>query len=75
MALEPLIPRRRDDADESIGGFVTRRFGREATAYLAEPLLAGIHAGDVDRLSVGALFPRLVEAERAHGSLLRAFRH
>ncbi len=39
----------------------TRRFGREAVTYLAEPLLAGIHAGDVDRLSIGALFPRFVE--------------
>ena len=61
-------------ADESIGAFMTRRFGDEATTYLAEPLLAGIHAGDVDRLSVRALFPRLVDAERKHGSLLRAFR-
>ncbi len=52
----------------------TRRFGREAATYLAEPLLAGIHAGDVDRLSMRALFPRFVEAERQHGSLLRAFR-
>ena len=53
---------------------MTRRFGAEATTYLAEPLLAGIHAGDVDRLSVRALFPRFVDAERKHGSLLRAFR-
>ena len=74
MGLELFVPARRDDADESIGSFMTRRFGAEATTFLAEPLLAGIHAGDVDRLSVRALFPRFVEAERAHGSLLRAFR-
>ena len=74
MGMELFVPARRDDADESIGGFMTRRFGREAVTYLAEPLLAGIHAGDVDRLSIKALFPRFVEAERAHGSLLRAFR-
>jgi oxygen-dependent protoporphyrinogen oxidase len=73
MGGELFIPPRRDDADESIGAFMTRRFGREAATYLAEPLLAGIHAGDVDRLSVRALFPRLVDAEREHGSLLRAF--
>ena len=42
--------------------------------YLAEPLLAGIHAGDVDRLSMRALFPRLLEAERQSGSVIRAFR-
>ena len=74
MAAELFVPPRRDDADESIGAFMRRRFGSEATTYLAEPLLAGIHAGDVDRLSVRALFPRFVEAERTHGSLLRAFR-
>jgi len=73
MGAELFVPPRRDDSDESIGAFMTRRFGREATDYLAEPLLAGIHAGDVDRLSVKALFPRFVAAERAHGSLLRAF--
>jgi oxygen-dependent protoporphyrinogen oxidase len=74
MARELFVAARRDEADESIGAFMTRRFGTEATIYLAEPLLAGIHAGDVDRLSVRALFPRLVDAERKHGSLLRAFR-
>jgi protoporphyrinogen/coproporphyrinogen III oxidase len=74
MALEPLMPRRTGDEDESIGGFVRRRFGKEAVDYLAEPLLAGIHAGDVERLSVRALFPRLVDAEHNAGSVLRAFR-
>jgi len=74
MGGEMFVPRREDQSDESIGAFMTRRFGAEATTFLAEPLLAGIHAGDVDRLSVRALFPRFVEAERTHGSLLRAFR-
>lgn len=76
MAAEVLVPRRdwQDEDDESIGAFVARRFGREAADYLAEPLLAGIHAGDVDDLSVRVLFPRLVETERQHGSILRAFR-
>jgi len=74
MGGELFVAPRRDESDESIGAFMTRRFGQEATTYLAEPLLAGIHAGDVDRLSIRALFPRLVDAERQHGSLLRAFR-
>jgi protoporphyrinogen/coproporphyrinogen III oxidase len=73
MGAEWLVPPRRDTSDESIGAFMRRRFGAEAATYLAEPLLAGIHAGDVDRLSVRALFPRFVEAEREYGSLLRAF--
>lgn len=74
MAAELFVPAKTDDADESIGSFMRRRFGHEATDFLAEPLLAGIHAGDVDRLSIRALFPRFVETERTHGSLLRAFR-
>jgi oxygen-dependent protoporphyrinogen oxidase len=74
MASEVFVAPRRDGRDESIAEFMTRRFGREATTYLAEPLLAGIHAGDVDRLSVRSVFPRLVDSEQQYGSVLRAFR-
>jgi protoporphyrinogen/coproporphyrinogen III oxidase len=74
LASELLIPGHRGDEDESIGAFVRRRFGEEAVDYLAEPLLAGIHAGDVEELSMRALFPRLLEAEHQAGSVLRAFR-
>ncbi len=74
MALEVVIPRRDGDDDEPIGAVVRRRFGDEAVDYLAEPLLAGIHAGDVDRLSLRALFPRLLDAERTSGSVIRALR-
>jgi protoporphyrinogen/coproporphyrinogen III oxidase len=74
MGAELFVPRTTGAGDESIGAFMTRRFGAEATTYLAEPLLAGIHAGDVDRLSLRALFPRFADAEQKHGSLIRAFR-
>jgi oxygen-dependent protoporphyrinogen oxidase len=74
MAAEMVVPRSPDGADESIAGFVRRRFGAEAADYLAEPLLAGIHAGDAERLSVRALFPRLVHAEQQTGSVIRSFR-
>ena len=75
MACEMFVPRGAGGGeDESIGTFVRRRFGQEAVDYLAEPLLAGIHAGDVDRLSAQALFPRLLDAERRSGSVIRAFR-
>jgi protoporphyrinogen/coproporphyrinogen III oxidase len=74
MAMEVLVPRRTSRDDESLASFVRRRFGEEAVDYLADPLLAGIHAGDVDRLSTMALFPRLAEAERTSGSVIRGFR-
>lgn len=72
MAIELVMPARRHQSDESIGSFMRRRFGEQAVTYLAEPLLAGIHAGDVNRLSMRAAFPRLLDAERTHGSVIRA---
>lgn len=77
MAAELFVPKRATSlasTDESIADFVRRRFGPEAVTYIAEPLLAGIHAGDVERLSMRALFPRLVDAETRSGSVIRAFR-
>lgn len=73
MATE-IVRRRAIGGDESIGSFIRRRFGQEALDYLAEPLLAGIHAGDVDQLSIHALFPRLVALEQRYGSVLRGLR-
>ncbi len=75
MAAEIFVPPASASEDESIGAFVRRRFGEEAVTYVAEPLLAGIHAGDVERLSMRSLFPRLVEAEAKAGSVIKAFRH
>ena len=74
IAAELVIPRAVNKGDESIAGFVRRRFGPEAVTYIAEPLLAGIHAGDVERLSMRALFPRLIDAEARAGSVIKAFR-
>lgn len=74
MACEIALPRRGGDDDESIAAFVRRRFGEEAVDYLAEPLLAGIHAGDAEQLSMRALFPRLLDAELTTGSVIRSFR-
>jgi oxygen-dependent protoporphyrinogen oxidase len=45
--------------DVSIGAFLRARFGSEVVSTLAQPLLGGIHAGDIDRLSLPALFPGL----------------
>lgn len=71
MGMERVVPRRRDGADESIAGFFRRRLGREALAFVGDPLLAGIHAGDPERLSLRSTMPRLAEIERRSGSLSR----
>ncbi|HSL22981.1 MAG TPA: protoporphyrinogen oxidase [Vicinamibacterales bacterium] len=49
--------------DESIASYFERTYGRDAVDYFAEPVLAGIHAGDVHRLSVRALFPEIAGRE------------
>jgi oxygen-dependent protoporphyrinogen oxidase len=71
MGLDLVVPARRETGDESIAAFLRRRFGQECVARLGEPLLAGIHSGDPDRLSIGATFPRFVDLEKRHGSLIR----
>jgi oxygen-dependent protoporphyrinogen oxidase len=60
-------------ADESVAAFARRRFGREAADTFVGALVTGIHAADPERLSVRAAFPRLVQFERDHGSVLRGF--
>jgi oxygen-dependent protoporphyrinogen oxidase len=59
--------------DETVASFLKRHFGREATENIAGPLLGGIFAGDIDELSIVSTFPQLVDLERRHGSLIRAF--
>jgi protoporphyrinogen/coproporphyrinogen III oxidase len=67
---EPHVPVLAGKGDESVGAFVSRRFGREAYEALVEPLMTGIYGGDGDRLSLAATFPQLRAVELEHGSVL-----
>jgi oxygen-dependent protoporphyrinogen oxidase len=66
-----VLPKGGAGGDESIGAFLARRFGGELTRRIAEPLLAGIYAGDLDKLSLLATFPQFRELVERHGSLIR----
>ena len=70
MALEPLIPRRSHDGDESLASFVRRRLGREVLERVAQPLIGGIYASDPEALSLAATMPRFPDMERNHGSVI-----
>jgi protoporphyrinogen/coproporphyrinogen III oxidase len=75
LLAERFIPRRGDDADESLGSFARRRFGRETFERIIQPLVGGIYTADPEKLSLRATLPRFVEMERRWGSLIRAARH
>ncbi|AOS45871.1 Protoporphyrinogen oxidase [Lacunisphaera limnophila] len=58
-------------ADLSLAELVRSHFTQELVDYAVNPLIAGIYAGDPEKLSVRHAFPALWAAERSHGSLIR----
>ncbi len=71
MGCDVLLPRGSSEGDESLASFFRRRFGTEVFERVLEPLMAGIYAGDAEQMSVKATFPRFVELEQEHGSIIR----
>jgi protoporphyrinogen/coproporphyrinogen III oxidase len=71
LAREPFVPPRRDGVEESVAEFVLRRLNQEFLNRAIDPLVAGIYAGDPHKLSVRHAFPKLLEAEQKHGSLIK----
>mgnify|MGYP006276509765 CR=1 FL=1 len=68
---EPFIPPLPPEAEESIASFVRRRLGQEFLDYAIDPFVSGIYAGDPERISVPAAFPRLHALEQKFGSLIK----
>lgn len=68
LLAEPLHGRA--DTEESVADFVRRRVGQEFLDYAVNPLVAGIYAGDPERLSVRFAFPRLFALEAQYGGLI-----
>ncbi|HLZ35420.1 MAG TPA: protoporphyrinogen oxidase [Nitrospira sp.] len=71
MGLDLVMPAKRSREDESVASFFRRRFGRQAFERMMEPLMAGIYAGDAEHMSLKATFPRFLELEQEHGSVIR----
>jgi oxygen-dependent protoporphyrinogen oxidase len=70
-AQDLLRGKRKDGVEETLGELLRRRLGDEATDVAVAPLLAGLYAGDIDRLSARATFPELLTWESTQGSLIR----
>ncbi|SER73540.1 protoporphyrinogen oxidase [Salipaludibacillus aurantiacus] len=70
-AMDLVIPRTAEgDDDQSLGRFFRKRLGNEVVDHLIEPLLSGIYAGDIDRLSLKATFPQFRQIEAKYRSLI-----
>jgi oxygen-dependent protoporphyrinogen oxidase len=68
---EPFARARVGPADLSLAALVRGHFGQEIVDYAINPLVAGIYAGDPEKLSTKYAFPRLWEVAQTHGSLIR----
>tara|TARA_Y200000002_G_C22688537_1_gene666985 strand:- start:5171 stop:6490 length:1320 start_codon:yes stop_codon:yes gene_type:complete len=65
---EPFQPIGKEQ-EESVGSFLRRRVGKEAVNYLADPILSGIFAGDIEKLSKTEILPEFARYESEYSSL------
>ncbi|MBC8154545.1 MAG: protoporphyrinogen oxidase [Bacteroidetes bacterium] len=56
---------------ETLAQFFRRRFSDEIVEYALGPFVAGIYAGDPERLLVSETFPSLLQYEKEFGSVLK----
>jgi len=57
--------------EETLAHFITRRFNKEVSDYVLNPFVAGIYAGNPEKLLVKLTFPFLQELENNNGSVLK----
>ena len=71
LSTEMLRRTKPPSTDESIAAFVRRKFGDELLDRIVGPFVSGIYAGDPEKLSLRASFPKIHEFEMKYGSVLR----
>ena len=67
---EPFISPTKGE-DISLADFVRHRLGNEFLEYAINPFVAGVYAGDPEKLSTAAAFPKLYALEKNYGSLIK----
>lgn len=72
LLAEPFVPRKGDDADESLADFATRRLGAEALEKFIGPVLGGIYNTNPETQSVMVTSPIMRQMEKQHRSLFLA---
>jgi oxygen-dependent protoporphyrinogen oxidase len=69
-ALMELALPRGPGGEESIAAFVSRRFGAGVARTVVDAMVAGIFAGDAERLSIRSAFPKIWDLERTDRSVI-----
>ncbi|WP_313998171.1 protoporphyrinogen oxidase [uncultured Paenibacillus sp.] len=69
-SLDLVLPGTKHGGDVSLGSLIEGRLGKEVADSLVSPILAGIYAGDLHRLSTAATFPQLLDMTARHRSLI-----
>lgn len=62
---------RERDADVPLAELAREHYGDEFIDYALNPMVAGVYAGDPEKLSARYAMPFIWEAERTHGSIVR----
>lgn len=69
-AADLVMPKSAESADQPLGRFMRRRFGKELVENLIEPIFSGLYDGDIDRMSLASTFPAFYQIEQKHRSLI-----
>lgn len=69
-AADLIVPKSKMKTDQSLGAFFRRRLGDEVVENLIEPLLSGVYAGDIDKMSLMSLFPHFYNVEQKYRSII-----
>ncbi len=72
--IEPFIPRSKKNARLAVAEFIRRRLGEEFLNYIIEPFATEVYAGDPEKLSIEAAYPKLFKLEQEYGSIVKGFR-
>ncbi|GEL08857.1 protoporphyrinogen oxidase [Salisediminibacterium halotolerans] len=70
-AMDLIRPRvTKKNKDISLGTFFRKRLGNEVVNHMIDPLLSGIYAGNIDKISLQATFPHFQTLEEKYRSLI-----
>ncbi len=71
LVMEYLVKPAPPEVDETLTQFASRRLGREILETLLDPMVAGVYAGNPDKVSLKSTFPTIHQLEQKYGGLIK----